>query len=996
MTFSREPDAEPIPGYRLIELLGTGGFGEVWKCEAPGGLYKAIKFIYGNLNAVDGESARAEQEYNALNRVKEVRHPFVLSMDRIEVVEGEVAIVMELADKSLHDLYVECQGAGLVGIPRDDLLRYLRDASEALDHMIQKHHLLHLDIKPRNLFLISDRVKVADFGLVKQLEGQSGMLNSITPLYAPPETFNGEISEHSDQYSLALVYCELLTGQRPFNGKTARQLVIQHTQEEPELRALLESERPIVARALSKDPAKRHPDCMSFVRALYNARPAVKPEPIAADAATPVLPGRPKSMAETLESEFLEPREAHDEHAAHGSESNGAAPDEVSRLGITMSLPQSGSLRPTVILGLGAFGRRAIQEVRCRIMDRLGDLAKLPMLRLLYVDPDADALRAAVRNHREMTGSSDEVCHLPLQPVSNYRRRLLEQVTEWLPREKLYSLPRSLQTQGSRALGRLAFADNHLRFLARLRRELQAAIHPDALYASVSQTGLALRDSRPRVIVVGAAGGGSSGLLVDLGYGLRRLFQQMKQPQAEVLAFLLCGAPEDPATPRQEQANVYATLTELNHFMDPGVRFTAQYGADGPRTVDQGKPYHQVYLLKLGHRGQEALSDTVAHLGSYLFHELTTPLGLRLDRHRSPHPPAGATPFRSFGTFAVWFPRGLLLRQAGRQACVQLIAEWQKNGTPSAEAEIDAACARAMADPELRFESVCVRIQEQVAAQFDGNLPAALTTMLSTIEEQSQQTVAQDDPGNWAPQALTRVQELVGGSHRSESDSGWRRARLGRALVTAIQKLATDWDVRLAQDIFRLMDHPGLRVAAAEAALERLIHFCQETAAAQQQYLEQQYRRTEQAWQQLQQALESCQTSGGGFRLFGSPSRRLLRVFMDHLAAYSRQRLVEEVFSAGLEFWSTLEGRLPPRPMHWRRPRSTQRPKRPNRTGRSFGIPRPPSWCCPTARWSWKAPPEGSSQPSLPSNGRCSIRPFRTACLRRAGGLNRRVCRAAT
>src|SRR5438128_736968 len=133
MSVIREPNAEPIPGYRLIEPLGSGGFGEVWKCEAPGGLFKAIKLVYGNLNSLDGDAARAEQEFKALNRVREVRHPFVLSMDRIEVVDGELVIVMELADQSLHDRFVECQAAGQVGIPRDDLLRYLRDAAEALD-----------------------------------------------------------------------------------------------------------------------------------------------------------------------------------------------------------------------------------------------------------------------------------------------------------------------------------------------------------------------------------------------------------------------------------------------------------------------------------------------------------------------------------------------------------------------------------------------------------------------------------------------------------------------------------------------------------------------------------------------------------------------------------------------------------------------------------------------------------------------------------------------
>jgi len=75
MSWMREPGAEPIPGYSLIEPLGAGGFGEVWKCVAPGGILKAIKFVYGNLQSEDVDAVRAEQEQKALEKVKLIRHP---------------------------------------------------------------------------------------------------------------------------------------------------------------------------------------------------------------------------------------------------------------------------------------------------------------------------------------------------------------------------------------------------------------------------------------------------------------------------------------------------------------------------------------------------------------------------------------------------------------------------------------------------------------------------------------------------------------------------------------------------------------------------------------------------------------------------------------------------------------------------------------------------------------------------------------------------------
>ena len=80
---------------------------------------------------------------------------------------------------------------------------------------------------------------------------------------------------------------------------------------------------------------------------------------------------------------------------------------------------------------------------------------------------------------------------------------------------------------------------------------------------------------------------------------MRRLLQQMRHPDSPLTCLLFCGAPEDPATPRSELANLYATLTELNHFADPSVPFSAQYGTDGPRLVSDGPAFDNTYLLTL-------------------------------------------------------------------------------------------------------------------------------------------------------------------------------------------------------------------------------------------------------------------------------------------------------------------------------------------------------------------------------------------------------------
>ena len=269
--YIKKPGMRPLPGYVLLEPLGRGGFGEVWKCEVPGGLLKAVKFVLGT-DELTNDDNKLRQELEAFQQVKAIRHPYLLCLERVELVGNELVMVMALADRQLGDRFLECQQAGLPGIPREELLGYLLEAAEALDVISTQHGLQHLDVKPANLFLTAGHVQVGDYGLVSKHDVGSGggKTRGLTPKYAAPEVLRGQIHTQSDQYSLALVYFELLTGKFPYTGKNSQQIILQHASAVPDLSSLPEGDRGPVATALAKVPGNRFPSCRAFVKALVN------------------------------------------------------------------------------------------------------------------------------------------------------------------------------------------------------------------------------------------------------------------------------------------------------------------------------------------------------------------------------------------------------------------------------------------------------------------------------------------------------------------------------------------------------------------------------------------------------------------------------------------------------------------------------------------------------------------------------------------------------
>jgi serine/threonine protein kinase len=271
----REPGAEPVPGFRLVQYLGEGSFGEVWKATSPGGVPVALKFIRLQGAAVEGR---------ALELMKQLRHPHLLTLAAYWQTPQVLIVALELADGTLADRLQQCLTQRLPGIPRDELLEYMQEAAKAIDFLNEPRHgadgkqsVQHRDIKPANLLLVGGCVKVGDFGLAKLIEHtRSGNTMAFTVAYAAPEFFDGRIAHTSDQYSLAVTYCHLRGGRLPFTGSIA-QLSVAHLMQPADLSMLPEAERPAVARALAKKPEQRWPNCRTFVQALANAYAACSP-----------------------------------------------------------------------------------------------------------------------------------------------------------------------------------------------------------------------------------------------------------------------------------------------------------------------------------------------------------------------------------------------------------------------------------------------------------------------------------------------------------------------------------------------------------------------------------------------------------------------------------------------------------------------------------------------------------------------------------------------
>jgi serine/threonine protein kinase len=862
---------EPIPGYFLKERIGFGGYGEVWSAQAPGDLAKAIKFVYGHF-----DDARAARELKALQRIREVRHPFLLSLERFEIIDGQLLIVTELADMSLKDRYEQAKNSGTENIPRDELLGYLRDAADALDYMSENFSLQHLDVKPENLLLVGGRVKVADFGLVKELHDVTGsLMGGLTPVYASPELFDGRPTQRSDQYSLAIVYQEMLTAALPFPGRTAAQLTSQHLHASPRLTALPAKDQPIIARALSKDPAKRFPNCRALIDALLAADQWIGGQPGSADArpAPRVSPQRDTTATRSRatptdvdwQSSSLGPQ------PTAGPSSRTANTQVIDARGAPAGAPEQSpvaealevvvppaapiepvvdlppleptatetELRPTLVLGIGGTGGHTLRQLRRRVRDRFGSSTSIPSLQMLLLDTDAKSLYQATQGDRDTALCDAETLPLPLRNARDYTTNS-GNILQWLSRRWLYNIPRSLQTEGRRPLGRLALVDHAQQVYERIRKALVEITSAVAIEASAAGTGLKFSAGAPRVLVVASISGGTGGgMVLDVAHLVRKALSDLGLPDNDLCGLLTHSTDRNPSTNDLALANAYACLSELHHYNGP-----SYYPGDPACGLTSAEPgehtFSHVYFVNLGHNlSDDQFEYATDDLASYLYLNSVTGASAAFDQCRQSTPTAAVMTLRTFGLACVGsshtslpaLATQLLLKEVldrwcrvGRQvetkAAPQSLIEMATQGDAAPSLPTRSTADQTAADHArqtgLELEPLRQHVVKLVEKELGGDPEAVLDKLRARIIQRQ----ATSTPGRSG--YLTRMLHAIGSLFGASSDESGKQApnSLPLAMEQNLKELAAPLGAAVRTWILGLIECPGSRIGVAWQAKE--------------------------------------------------------------------------------------------------------------------------------------------------------------------------------
>jgi len=281
-----------IGRYRIEALLGTGAMGEVYRAHDPAiDRLVAIKVVRPELVAGSGGAQLLERFRREARAAGRRFHPNIVAIWDFGDDNGTPFLVMELVEgQSLDQLIKSCGSLE----PR----RSVAIITQVLSALGFAHAsgIVHRDIKPSNIMVLpGDQVKVADFGIARLEASEFTIVGDLlgTPAYMAPEQLSGGPIDHrTDLFATGVILFEMLTGVKPFRGKSITEIISFMERRGPEdIRALNpgvpEAMKHVIGKSVAFDPAQRYADAAAFSKAVADAMPALPGEspPPAANAA---------------------------------------------------------------------------------------------------------------------------------------------------------------------------------------------------------------------------------------------------------------------------------------------------------------------------------------------------------------------------------------------------------------------------------------------------------------------------------------------------------------------------------------------------------------------------------------------------------------------------------------------------------------------------------------------------------------------------------------